>query len=134
VPLPERALDPDALGELCRRFEDAHLTRYGHAFSGEFPVEIVNLRLVGSRPPQGVPELRFVPESDPPPEGRREAYFGFKVGSVAAPVVTRSHLGATPRRGPLIIEEYDGTAVVPPDCTARLDAGGNVLIELPGTR
>jgi N-methylhydantoinase A len=134
VPLPEGALDQDALGELCRRFEDAHLTRYGHAFSGEFPVEIVNLRLVGSRPPHGVPEPGFVAEPDPPPEGRREAYFVAEVGSVAAPVVTRSHLGATPRRGPLIIEEYDGTAVVPPDCTARLDAGGNVLIDLPGTR
>jgi N-methylhydantoinase A len=30
----------------------------------------------------------------------------------------------------LIIEEYEGTAVVPPDCTARLDAAGNVLIDL----
>ncbi len=48
--------------------------------------------------------------------------------------MTRSHLSATPRRGPLIIEEYEGTAVVPPDCTARLDATGNVLIDLPSTR
>jgi N-methylhydantoinase A len=134
VPLPERALDRDAVAELCRRFEEAHLSRYGHAFSGEFPVEIVNLRLVGSRAPQGLAEVRFVPESDPPPEGRREAYFGFGIGSVEAPVVTRSHLSATPRHGPLIIEEYEGTAVVPPDCTARIDAGGNVLIDLPRTR
>ncbi|MCE3250549.1 MAG: hyuA, partial [Geminicoccaceae bacterium] len=134
VPLRERALDRDAVAELCRRFEEAHLTRYGHAFSGEFPVEIVNLRLVGSRPPQGLAELRFAPEPDPPPEARRDAYFGAAIGSVAAPVVTRSHLSATPRRGPLIIEEYEGTAVVPPDCTARLDATGNVLIDLPSTR
>jgi N-methylhydantoinase A len=134
VPLPERALDRGAVVELRRRFEEAHLTRYGHAFSGEFPVEIVNLRLVGSRPPQGLAELRFAPESAPPPEGRRDAYFGAAIGSVAAPVVTRSHLSATPRRGPLIIEEYEGTAVVPPDCTARLDATGNVLIDLPSTR
>jgi N-methylhydantoinase A len=44
--------------------------------------------------------------------------------------VTRSRLGVGPRQGPLIIEEYEGTAVVPPDCTARLDPIGNVIIEL----
>ena len=67
VPLRESALDRDAVAELCRRFEEAHLTRYGHAFSGDFPVEIVNLRLVGSRIPQGATELRFVAESNPSP-------------------------------------------------------------------
>ena len=30
-----------------------------------------------------------------------------------------------------IVEEYEGTAVVPPGCTARLDPRGNVIIELP---
>jgi N-methylhydantoinase A len=34
----------------------------------------------------------------------------------------------------MIIEEYEGTAVVPPDCTARLDPVGNVVIELPDPR
>ena len=134
MPLRESALDRDAVAELCRSFEEAHLTRYGHAFSGDFPVEIVNLRLVGSRIPHGLTELRFVAESDPPPERQREAYFGFEIGSILSPVVTRSLLTATPRRGPLIIEEYEGTAVVPPDCTACLDATGNVLIELPSAR
>jgi N-methylhydantoinase A len=134
VPLPEGALDEDAIAELCRCFEGAHRTRYGHAFSGEFPVEIVNLRLVGARTPQGLEDPRFAPQSDLPPERRREAYFGPAVGSVAAAVVTRSHLQAEPWRGPLIIEEYESTAVVPPDCTARLDAAGNVLIDLPSVR
>ena len=31
----------------------------------------------------------------------------------------------------MIIEEYEGTCVVPPDCTAHLDRLGNVVIELP---
>ena len=134
MPLPQGALDKDAIAELCRGFEGAHRTRYGHAFSGEFPVEIVNLRLVGTREPEGLAEPRFAPEADLPPERRRDAYFGPAVGSLAAAVVTRSHLEDEPRRGPLIIEEYEGTAVVPPDCTARLDAAGNVLIDLPNAR
>jgi N-methylhydantoinase A len=47
-------------------------------------------------------------------------------------VIDRSHLTEAARRGPLIIEEYEGTAVVPPDGTARLDAVGNVVIDLIG--
>ena len=34
------------------------------------------------------------------------------------------------RRGPLIIEEYDATCVVPPDATASLDSTGNIVIGL----
>jgi N-methylhydantoinase A len=37
---------------------------------------------------------------------------------------------ARPRSGPLIVEEYDATCVVPPGATAELDAGGNIIIGL----
>ena len=32
--------------------------------------------------------------------------------------------------GPLIVEEYDATCLVPPGARAELDAGGNIVIEL----
>jgi N-methylhydantoinase A len=131
VPWPEGPLDRAAVAELCRRFEAAHLARYGHAFSGEFPIEVVNLRLVGARPPDGVSELRYEPGETTPDRGERQAYFGHGWGRVATPVLGRSGLSDRPRPGPMIIEEYEGTAVVPPDCTARLDPLGNVVIELP---
>ena len=125
-------LDARAVADLCTRFEAEHLARYGHAFSGEFPVEIVNLRLVGTRRPAGVVEpAAFDPASRRGPDGRREVYFGPATGLVDTPVIGRGRLGVEPRTGPLIIEEYEGTCVVPPDCTARLDGQGNVVIELP---
>jgi N-methylhydantoinase A len=37
---------------------------------------------------------------------------------------------AKPRSGPLIVEEYDATCVVPPGARAELDAGGNIIIAL----
>ena len=37
----------------------------------------------------------------------------------------------TPLAGPAIIEEFDTTIVVPPECTATLDDFGNVVIALP---
>ena len=125
------ALDADAVPALCKRFEAEHLARYGHAFSGEFPVEIVNLRVVGARRPEGIVEPAFDPASHLGPDVRRRVYFGPAAGFVETPVVGRGRLRAKPRPGPLVLEEYEGTAVVPPDCAARLDGLGNVVIELP---
>ena len=125
-------LDAGAVEDLCARFEAEHLARYGHAFSGEFPVEIVNLRLVGTRRPAGIVEpAPFEPASRPGPDERRRVYFGPSAGRVETPVIGRGRLGASPRPGPMVIEEYEGTCVVPPGCTACLDRLGNVIIELP---
>ena len=123
-----------AVDDLCVRFEAEHLARYGHAFSGEFPVEIVNLRLVGTRRPAGIVEpAPFEPSSHIGTDERRQVYFGPSTGRVGTPIIGRGRLGAASRPGPMIIEEYEGTCVVPPDCAARLDRLGNVIIELPGT-
>jgi N-methylhydantoinase A len=45
-------------------------------------------------------------------------------------VIRRAALDATPRKGPLIVEDYEGTTVVPPDASASLDAHANIVIEL----
>ena len=125
-------LDARAVAELSARFEAEHLARYGHAFSGEFPVEVVNLRLVGTRRPAGIVEpAPFDAASRAGPDARRSVYFGPAAGMVDTPVIGRGRLISEPQAGPFIIEEYEGTCVVPPDCTARLDRLGNVIIELP---
>ena len=136
APEPEAASGPEPttngankIDELCRRFEAQHLARYGHAFSGEFPVEVVNLRLVGTREPDGAREIRADCTPRTEPVGRRTAYFGPTLGSAETPVAGRSFLTKSPTPGPLVIEEYEGTAVVPPDCSARLDGVGNIVIE-----
>jgi len=41
-------------------------------------------------------------------------------------------LDATSRTGPLIIEEYEGTTVVPPEATALRDGFGNIVVALAG--
>ena len=125
-------LDARSVAELCARFEAEHLARYGHAFSGEFPVEIVNLRLVGTRRPAGIVEpAPFDAASRAGTDTRRGVYFGLASGLVDTPVIGRGRLGLEPRPGPFVIEEYEGTCVIPPDCTAHLDRLGNVIIELP---
>jgi len=58
----------------------------------------------------------------------RSAYFGKQRGLHETPVIARGDLTSTPRSGPLIIEEYEGTTVVPPHASAALDACDNIVI------
>ncbi len=44
-------------------------------------------------------------------------------------MLSRAEL-AGDRPGPLIIEEYDATCLVPPGATARRDDFGNIIVEL----
>ncbi|MBM3492302.1 MAG: hydantoinase/oxoprolinase family protein [Alphaproteobacteria bacterium] len=133
VPVPAGPLDRKALAALDEAFGREHELTYGHRAGPEEPVEIVNIQVVG----QGIPDRPRVPESiavgrrgttvTPKP---RKAFFGAKHGWVDAPIlIDRAELKG-PRQGPLIIEEYDATAIVPPGATASLDRYGNVLIEL----
>jgi N-methylhydantoinase A len=62
------------------------------------------------------------------------AYFGKAHGLLDTPVIERGDLTSTPRPGPLIIEEYEGTTVVPPLATAIRDAHDNIVISLPVER
>ena len=116
--------------KLANRFEKQHLDRYGHAFSGEFPVELVNLRLVGTKK-RKTSAIKQNTEKLEKVENSREVYFGPNIGSTNARVITRSYLSEVAEEGPIIIEEYEGTVVVPPDCTVRVDKQGNVIIKLP---
>ena len=123
VDVPEGA-GPDAIVEA---FETEHSRKYGHNFAGRSTVEFVALgvtaRLREARPP-----LIFARPDGPAATGERQAYFGPAHGQLATPVIDRFALDEAPRQGPLIVEEAEGTTVVPPDCSARLDGAGSIVI------
>jgi len=60
----------------------------------------------------------------------RPAYFGPECGLCDTPVLRREHLPSDPVPGPMIIEEYDATVVVPPGSRAGRDDLGNIIIEV----
>jgi N-methylhydantoinase A len=132
VSAPNRKLDAVALAELERLFELEHERTYGHAFRGTYAMETVTLRVTGSVTPEGVQTSVRTRASDQP-ESRRSVYFGPEYGERDTPILARNALNDQPRAGPLIVEEYEGTAVVPPNCAARLDAAGNIVIEVGRT-
>ena len=60
--------------------------------------------------------------------GQRQVYFGQRWGWRDTPVVRRESVSST--SGPLVIEEYDTTIVVPPGALVRRDETGSVHIDL----
>ena len=124
VPLPDGPIDISYLEEAFGR---EHEKTYGHRAGAEEPVELVSIQVVGQglRSGPSVPERVRASRAEPAPPPRR-AYFG---SWIETPVIQRSDL-VSARSGPLIVEEYDATCVVPPGAKAGLDAGGNIVIEL----
>jgi N-methylhydantoinase A len=63
-----------------------------------------------------------------PASTSRSVWFGPEAGRQTIPVVSRSE-AAGGLRGPLLIEEFDTTTVVPPGWTVTLDAQHTLVLE-----
>ncbi len=153
VPIP---LTRAVLDQAIEAFHAEHERTYGYGNPGE-ATQIVNLRLraralghvaidvnadsispaaggtpaedgsVAAKGTDGVPGNGM---GDPP---SRQVYFGSRWGWRDSPVLRRHQLAreqATAQAGPLVIEEYDTTIVVPPGATAWRDGTGSVRIDL----
>lgn len=116
---------------LSERFAAEHERIYGH-YAPDDPIEVVNVRLTAliptaKSPPVNLPSARH---NAPASAQTRRCYFGPEIGWLAVPVLSRDALGADPQAGPLIVEEYDTTILVPPGGTGAQDRWGNVMVEV----
>src|SRR5262245_47845691 len=137
VSVPDGPIDERMVGVLEEAFATEHERTYGHRAGPEEPVELVAIQVVGSGLREGthVPERVRSTRSEPLLPPPRPAWFGAKHGFIETPVVRRSDLAAANsgrggRAGPLIIEEYDATCVVPPGWRAALDQADNIVMEI----
>ncbi len=132
VPVGSGAIDHGAISAIEEAFGKEHERTYGHRAGPDEPVELVTILVTG----HGLASKTKVPErirssrAEPKAQAPRQAYFGPQTGWLKTPVLGRSALSATARPGPLIIEEYDATCLVPPNANAMLDIRGNIVIEL----
>jgi len=131
VPAPDGLLDATSVPVLEETFAAEYERTYGHRSSSVIPIEMVNIKVVAL----GLPEAPLVPDRLQYARGEgerpqpRRVYFGPEVGWAQTPVCLRSDL-AQETAGPLIVEDYDSTCVVPPGATARLDDYGNIVIRV----
>ncbi|HET7098138.1 MAG TPA: hydantoinase/oxoprolinase family protein [Casimicrobiaceae bacterium] len=128
VAMPEQRLTEVALRALEERFEHEFERTYGHRGDTK-AFELVTVRLVMRVPRKVEHGTDWAPEPAAP-ETMRSVYFGPAIGAIETAVISRQALERGSRPGPLLIQEYDTTIVVPPRCDASLDAHGNVLINV----
>ncbi len=129
APAPTGPIDAEALSALVEAFGQEHERTYGHRAT-DAPVELVNLRVTAHYDQPRARPLRPISSDRTSKPGCRLAFFGATLGHIETPVIDRFDLTDQPQPGPLIIEEYDATAVIPPNCQAHLDNWNNVVIDL----
>ncbi|HEY0339644.1 MAG TPA: hydantoinase/oxoprolinase family protein [Steroidobacteraceae bacterium] len=119
---------------MLQRFHELHEQEYGHHFE-QSPVELVNLRVTA------VAKVPRIGAPSPPTGGSlekariRSDSAVFRVGNALQTFATtfydRNRLPVgKPIPGPAIILQTDSTTVVPPDCTAVVEASGAIAIRL----
>jgi N-methylhydantoinase A len=131
IPAAEGAIGPAWIAAMKTAFDAEHERKYGHSFAGQSAIEFVSIGVIG-RLARSDPPFRFAGATAPEHRGEttRSAYFGPEHGERATPVVGRTALSESPREGPLIVEEMEGTTVVPPGAQVHLDGNANIVISV----
>ena len=127
IALPNRPLRRDDLGALAETFHGEHEATYGYATRDE-RVEIVAFKLRARGLRADAATLKWSGTSMGQ-GGERLASFGPEGGEIKTPIALRGDIDEAARAGPVIIEEYDATVVVPPGWTVRRPASGFLMLE-----
>jgi N-methylhydantoinase A len=129
VGFPGGAIDSGVLAALRTRFEDEHQRLYGVKDQAGSPVEIRALRLAALGDAATTRSFHLDGANGGGSNGSsRRIHIGAE--TVDAPVRTRASIGEAPVPGPLLVDEYDTTVVVPPGWSARRHPGtGTLLLE-----
>jgi N-methylhydantoinase A len=129
--IPVALPDGDAaavLAALPELFAAEHDRTYGFRAPPGEPIEMTAVSVIAV----GIPERPRLPDAIPPaagpPMAPRRAWFA-EGGWTEVAVLRRAELSDTPRRGPLIVQEYDAACLVPHGWGAALDRFGNVVME-----
>ena len=129
VPVAAHAFTADELRAAEERFEAEFERTYGHRGQNK-EFEMVTCRLIAAVARGAEHAAAWAVARISAAQRERNVYFGPVYGAVATPVVERAALGENAQHGPLVVQEYDTSVVVPPDCTAALDAQHNIVMEV----
>ena len=120
----------ESLERLAQGYAAEHERTYGYTV--DEPLQLVNIRVIarGISASERVPErIDLGAQSYSTVSTERKAYFGPDVGWLDTQIVDRLSLESGATSGPLVVEEYDSTVVVPPGWRVSLDPLKNLLLE-----
>ena len=130
IAIPGGRVAPEGLPALRAAFAREYTATYGYA--SDEALELVNVRVVAT----GIRASRLdfrtvrVAAGAPAPPATRLVSFARRAPAVETPVLAREAITPAGLAGPLIVESYDSTVVVPPGAAVRRDAVDNLVITL----
>ena len=131
VPYIGSEVNEQAMRAVIAAFDEEHERSFGYN-SPETGYQLVNVRVIA----RGLPETPRMPERLELPisfssdtDSQRDVYFGPNRGWASVPIIDRHSLSTLNSEGPLIVEEYDSTTVVPPGWNATADQWSNIILE-----
>ncbi|MEE9256432.1 MAG: hydantoinase/oxoprolinase family protein [bacterium] len=134
IPLPKQ-IGKNMSARLRSAFDRRHQERFGTSNANR-PVEIVTLRLRASgrvKKPAATSVPKGGRDGGKARAGSRAMVFGGKKHQGA--VYERDLLRAGDRfRGPAVVTEFSATTVVPPGVRCRVDARGNLVMDVDGSK
>ena len=122
-------LDAQELRAAEERFEREFERTYGHRGQSK-NFELVTCRVIASVARGSEHAGTWVADGSSTVREERVGYFGKEMGALAMPVIERAALGNGTREGPLVVQEYDTSVILPPGCRATLDPLGNIILEI----
>jgi N-methylhydantoinase A len=112
------------------RFVDEYFKTYG--YRDTTPIELMKVRVTG----RGLRDnrldfgnMQMATRAGSSQSGMRLVSFARGQAAMSVEIVGRGAVGPSGRQGPLIIEEFDATTVVPPDARVHTDAIGCIVLE-----
>ncbi len=130
IPVRMAAADGIGTADAVAAFHDEHLRLHSHA-DRQAPVEFIELRVRvrgALDAPGGNAAAQSASGGRPRPRGFRQLHIG-TVLLKDCPVYDRAGLGVDACvSGPCIISQSDATLLVPPFFTARIQAGGDIIL------
>ena len=124
----------DHIKTIKEKFNFEHEKTYGFQ-TDEDQIDIVNIRVIGNvdNPIQvNLEKTKSFELSNTKKKSKvlmRKAYFGDNKKFIDTPIISRKDIYKKPLHGPLIIEEYDSTVVVPPGWEAGIDRFENIIMK-----
>ena len=134
ISLSDGEVDEAKLAALTEAFDAEHEKTYGHRLSG-YSFEVHSLRLMATIPTRR-PEMARIgggtssAATNIGAQNTRKAYWGKKHGIIDTTVLKPEQIGPNPRKGPILVDCYDTTIVVPPGCTIAMGDWGNAIINI----
>jgi N-methylhydantoinase A len=132
IPFDAADISDDLFLELAERFHAEYRSTYGYATDEAVELAALRLTAVG----RSDQRLSFSGSNVDAvatrgTHGVRQVSFERGAGLVDTPLIARDEVTERPAVGPVVIESYDTTIVVPPGCRYHADAIGNIIIEIP---